>query len=49
MSNQLDIAVDLGTVAPPLPEIQTMREFMAELEQEYGAAEKLQALRSALD
>ena len=30
MSEQVDIAVDLGAVLPPLPEIVTLRQFAAE-------------------
>ncbi len=30
MSEQIDIAVDLGAVAPPLPEIGTLRDFVAD-------------------
>jgi hypothetical protein len=29
MSEQIDIAVDLGVIAPPLPEIEFLREFVA--------------------
>jgi hypothetical protein len=31
MSEQVDIAVDLGVVPPPLPEIEFLREFAADL------------------
>jgi hypothetical protein len=33
MSEQIDIAVDLGVVAPPLPEIEFLREFVANVPQ----------------
>ena len=49
MSEQIDVAVDLGAVAPSLPDIVFLREFVAQLEREYGGTEEWQALRAAVE
>ena len=36
-----------GVAPPPLPEIVTLREFVAQMEREYGRTEELTALRAA--
>lgn len=49
MPIQLDFMVDLSTSAPPLPKILTLREFVAQIEREYGGGEHLKALRAAME
>ena len=49
MPEQVDIAVDLGAVPPPLPEILTLREFVAQMERQYGDRLDLRALRAAME
>jgi len=49
VNEPIDIAVDLGAVAAPLPPIVSLREFVEQIEQEYGGAIPMQAVRAAME
>ncbi len=47
MPEQMEMKLPLKPA--PLPEIVTLREFVAQMEREYGPCVKLEALRAALE
>jgi hypothetical protein len=49
MSEQIDIAVDLGAVPPALPPIVSLRELVEQMERQHGDSKSLEAIRAALD
>ncbi len=49
LPEQMELALIVPVVLPPLPEILTLREFVAQMERQYGDRLDLRALRAAME